>query len=107
MKNVDLSHIVAGHTDYADKIDDILISLGYAEEVGIAGELRKSVSTTNLKEKEIPLERALSVDSFLHLHKHRIHHHIDIDDLKAQAPPSSSAPTPTPYSSSSTNISSI
>jgi hypothetical protein len=67
MHNVDLSSIVSGHTDYAKKIDEILISLGYAdddEEAG--GPLRKCVSSHKLKEHRDPsLFRSQSMDSFL------------------------------------------
>jgi len=83
MQNVDLSHIVTGHTDYASKIDEILTYLGYADEIdnGLGnGDLFRSVSAYNLREKEKVHKRTPSVDSF----QPKYHHHVDIiSELKA------------------------
>jgi hypothetical protein len=80
MVNEDLSHIVLGHTDYAAKIDEILIHLGYAEEFETHDDLRRTVSSYNLREKEKIHKRTPSFDSF----NPKYHKHVDIiSDLKA------------------------
>ena len=66
---VDLSSIVSGHMDYADKIDEILISLGYAEEEEPLHALRKSSSCSNLRSKDKTLTRSHSVDSLVIVRK--------------------------------------
>ena len=67
MLNVDLSSIVSGHTDYAKKIDEILISLGYADDDDESGgPLRRCVSSHKLKEhRDEKLFRSQSMESFL------------------------------------------
>ena len=66
MMNVDLSSIVSGHMEYANKIDDILLSLGYADEVEETVALRRCLSTHGFKEhREHELYRSESMDSFL------------------------------------------
>jgi len=82
MLNEDLSHIVTGHTDYAEKIDEILIYLNYAEELDITSELRRSVSSHNLREKEKVHRRSPSVDSILLHHSYHKHPHIELSELR-------------------------
>lgn len=65
MANVDLSGIVAGHRDYATKIDEILEFLGYGvQELDGPIQLRRTHSAHNIREKTTPLVRATSEDSF-------------------------------------------
>lgn len=65
MHNVDLSSIVAGHRDYATKIDEILEFLGYGmEELDGPTQLRRTHSSNNIREKEVTLHRCTSEESF-------------------------------------------
>lgn len=62
---VDLSSIVSGHMDYADKIDEILVSLGYAEDDDGTHILRKSSSSHNLRAEGSKIVRSQSLDSLV------------------------------------------
>lgn len=67
MRNVDLSSIVSGHLEYANKIDEILLSLGYADEEEDFG-LRRCLSCHSFREhRDCALSRSESMDSFLAL----------------------------------------
>lgn len=71
MHNVDLSSIVAGHRDYATKIDEILEFLGYGvEELDGPIQLRKTHSSHNIREKTPPLIRSSSEESFFLVKTH-------------------------------------
>lgn len=74
MLNVDLSSIVAGHRDYATKIDEILEFLGYGvEDLDEKTQLRKTHSSHNIREKMPTLARSSSEESFFLLKTHVNH----------------------------------
>lgn len=74
MHNVDLSSIVAGHRDYATKIDEILEFLGYGvEDLDGSAQLRRTHSSHNIREKTSTLTRYPSEDSFFLVKSHLSH----------------------------------
>jgi len=62
MHNVDLSKIVRGHMDYANKLNKILVSLGYADQVVNAEHvLRRVSSLPDLRDKEPIIRKSKSL----------------------------------------------